>query len=235
MKIFMIFISLCSFLFSNEFYSKIYPIHSYEVKSSVSGKIIKIYDQFEKKYVKSALVVKVDDYVDSVDLKESNKKLKNLQEILKIQKETYLSYQKVSSKSKIERDTQRIQVLNTATNISDLKVKIANLKNKIDNKNVRVKNQYLDTIAVEVGDYVNPGTLLYSTYDLSKGKLEVFLPIMDIEKYKNKIIYLDGKQTNLKIHSISKIADNVHISSYKAEIYINKPKNFSKLVKIEFK
>ena len=39
---------------------------------------------------------------------------------------------------------------------------------------------------------MTPGTLLYEAKDLSKGKLEIFVPIAQIEEIKNKEIYLDG-------------------------------------------
>ena len=235
MKIFVVFFTLCAMIFASEFYSKIYPIDTYEVKSSVSGKVVKVNSSLEKNYVKNTMIIKIDDYVNQIELKESQKKLHNLNEVLKIQKSTYESYKKVSSKSQIEKDTQRIQVLNTETSISDLKVRIVSLKNSINDKNIYLKNKYLEMISVQVGDYVNLGSPLYSAYDLSKGKLIIYLPINSINNYTNKTIYLDGKKTSLKLNAISKIADSVHISSYKAEIIVPKPANFSKLVKVEFK
>ncbi|HFU75990.1 MAG TPA: HlyD family secretion protein [Arcobacter sp.] len=235
MKIVVAFLTFCAFVLANEFYSKLYPIETYKVKSSVSGKVVIINQNLEKSFVKSNQIIKIDDFVNRIDFKESKNKLSNLQEILKIQKDTYESYKKVSSKSKLERDTQRIQVLNTQTSISDLQVKLATLQDALQNKNIVLKNKYLESIEVQVGDYVNPGTHLYTAYDLSKGKLEIYLPINDVSNYTNKTIYLDGKKTNLKIGSISKVADAIHISSYKAEIIVDKPKSFSKLVKIEFK
>jgi hypothetical protein len=88
---------------------------------------------------------------------------------------------------------------------------------------------------VEKDDYVNPGTLLYEAKDLSKGKLEIYVPIGDVEAIKTKTIYIDGEKTDLKINKIYDVADSKHISSYKCEIIINNPKTFSRLVKIEFK
>lgn len=235
MKLLLGLLTLCASLFANEFYSKLYPINSYEVKSSVSGKVQKVDTSYEKKYIQSATIIKIDDYVDLVDLEQSKIKLANLEDILKIQEDTYNSYKRVSSKSKIEKDTQKVQVLNTATTISDLKVKIANLQNTLKNKNIALKDVYLEEISVEVGDYVNPGTLLFKAYDLSSGKLEIYLPIKGAKTYLDKTIYLDGEKTDLKIDKLSQVADSVHISAYKAQINIPNPTNFSKLIKIEFK
>ena len=80
-----------------------------------------------------------------------------------------------------------------------------------------------------------PFTVQVSEAGQTGGKLEVFLPINEIESFKRKTIYLDGTKTNLKISKISKVADEKNISSYKAEIFIKNPKTFSKLVKVEFK
>jgi len=235
MKLLLGLLALSATLFANEFYSKLYPIHSFEVKSSVSGIVDKIDKSYEKKFVKNARIIKIDDYVDSIDLEQSKVKLANLEDILKIQEDTYNSYKRVSSKSKIETDTQKVQVLNTSTNISDLKVKIANLKNILKNKNITLENVYLEEISVEVGDYVTPGTPLFKAYDLSSGKLEIYLPISNAKSYLDKTIYLNGEKTDLKINKLSQVADSVHISAYKAEIHISNPTQFSKLIKIEFK
>lgn len=235
MKLLIVLVSLYASMFANEFYSKLYPIKSFEVKSSVSGQVVSINKEYEKSNVKSGKIITIDDYVDSIDLRESKNKLANLEAVLKIQEDTYESYAKVSSKSKIEKDAQMVQVLNTKTTISDLKVKIANLKNTIENKNIVLKNVYLESIEVEVGDYVNPGTLLYKAYDLSKAKLEIYLPIKEADSYKDKTIYLNGQKSDLKIDKLSQVADSVHISAYKAEIIVQDVKNFSQLIKVEFK
>ena len=71
--------------------------------------------------------------------------------------------------------------------------------------------------------------------DLSKGKVEIFIPISDAKTISNKIIYIDGVKTKLKIAKLYDVADTKHISSYKCEINIPNPKQFSTLVKVEFK
>jgi hypothetical protein len=128
-----------------------------------------------------------------------------------------------------------IVILNTASTINDLKTKIATLKDTVKNKNLSEKNSYIYDVAVEVGDYVTPGTLLYTAMDLSKGKVEIFLPIDEATTIKEKDIYLDDKKSDLKISKLYTVADSKHISSYKCEIVIPNPETFSKLIKIEFK
>jgi len=226
---------LSSISFATSYFAKVEPINSYEIKSSVSGKIIFANSKLESKVVKNTIVVKIDDTVDTIDLEQSEKKLANMEQVLKLQDNTLQRYKKVSSKSKFDKDNQRIVIYNTASTINDLKTKIATLKDRIKNKNLIEKNSYIYNVAVEVGDYVNPGTLLYTAMDLSQGKVDIFIAIDDAKSIKNKTIYLDGKKSDLKIAKLYKVADSKHISSYKCEIIIPKPKKFSQLVKIEFK
>ena len=224
-----------SLSFASEYYAKLNPIYTYNVKSSVSGKVVYVNNEIESKVATNSTIIKIDSTIDSVDLKQSETKLKNLNETLKIQKGILKSYQKVSSKSKFDKDNQKITILNIASTISDLETKIATLKDQIAKKTLVEKSTYIYNIAVDVGDYVTPGVLLYNSMDLSAGKIEIFIPISSADDIKNKTIYLDGKATDLKISKLYDIADSTHISSYKCEIIVPSPKQFSTLVKIEFK
>ena len=234
-KILLSFLVTCSAVFASEYYAKVEPIHTYTVKASVSGKVIKVNTELESKFVKQALVVQLDDRVNRIDLKQSKLKLENLKEIKRLERENLERFKKVSSKSKFDRDNQRIKIVNVDSTISDLETKIATLKDTVANKNLVEKNTYIYEIAVEVGDYVNPGTHLYTAMDLSKGKLEIFIPIEQAKQIKEKTIYIDGEKTDLKISKLYSVADSQHISSYKCEIILPKPTNFSSLVKVEFK
>ena len=226
---------LSSISFATSYFAKVEPINSYTVKSSVSGKVIYANNSIESQTVSDELIVKLDDSVDRIDLEQSQKKLENMQQILKLQDDTLEKFKKVSSKSKFDKDNQRIVILNTASTINDLKTRIATLKDSIKNKNLTQKNSYIYDVAVEVGDYVTPGTLLYTAMDLSKGKVEIFIPIDDAATIQDKEIYLDDTKSDLKIAKLYDVADSKHISSYKCEIIIPSPEKFSKLVKIEFK
>jgi len=221
--------------FAYEFYAKLEPINSYMVKSSVNGKVIYSNDNIEGFKANNSKIIEIDSYVDRIDLKQSNNKLKAINNMIKIEDKNYSRLLKVSSKSGFEKDNQKLKVINFETTKADILVKIANLKDNIKNKKLIEKSNYIFNIAVKKGDYVNPGTLLYESKDLSRGKLEIFIPISDVEKVKNKTIYLNDEKTDLKIDKIYDVADSKHISSYKAEIIIKNPKIFSRLVKIEFK
>ncbi len=220
---------------AGEFYSKLEPINSFLVKSSVSGKVIYTNDKLEGQKANNSKIVEIDSYVNRIDLEQSTNKLKAIKSMIKIEDNNYKRLKKISSKSAFEKDNQKIKVINLESSKADILIKIANLKDSIKNKKMIEKSNYIYNIAVKKGEYVNPGTLLYEAKDLSKGKLEIFIPISDVDKIKDKIIYLDGKRTDLKINKIFNVADSKHISSYKVNIIIDNPKIFSRLVKIEFK
>ncbi|MCP4969076.1 MAG: HlyD family secretion protein [Arcobacter sp.] len=220
---------------AGEFYSKLEPINSFLVKSSVSGKVIYTNDKLEGLKANNSKIVEIDSFVNRIDLQQSTNKLKAINSMIKIEQNNYKRLKRISSKSAFEKDNQKIKVINLESSKADILIKIANLKDSIKNKKMIEKSNYIYNIAVKKGEYVNPGTLLYEAKDLSKGKLEIFIPISDVNKIKDKIIYLDGKRTDLKINKIFNVADSKHISSYKVNIIIDNPKIFSRLVKIEFK
>lgn len=236
MRIFALMFLLSNMLFSMEYYSKLEPINSYVVKSAVSGLILYTNDNVEGRVVKNkTTIIEIDSAVDKIDLVQTKKKLKIIESMIEIEDNNYNRLQKVSSKSAFEKDNQKIKALNLKSSKSDLIIKFETLKDRIKKKSLLEIDSYIYNIAVEKNDYVNPGTVLYEAKDLSKGKLEIFIPISDLQSIQEKTIFIDDSKTDLKIDKIYKVADTKHISSYKCEIIINNPKTFSRLVKIEFK
>jgi len=235
MKYFLLLLSTSVLLFANDYYAKLEPVNTYNVKSSISGKIVYVNEDIESKISNNSVIVHIDDKINKIELKQSNIKFKSLKKIIQIQKNTLKSFKKVSSKSKFEKDQQEITILNTSANLSDLNIKIANLKDIIKNKTLKENNTYISNINAKKGDYVNPGFLLYTAQDLSKAKLEIFVSFDDVKDLKNKTIFLDDKKTDLKISKIFKTADTKHISAYKVQIIVPEVSQFSKLIKVSFK
>lgn len=235
MKYILALFMLVGSLFATEYYAKLEPIKSFEVKSSVSGKVVFSNSYIEGKKANNTKIIEIDSYVDRIDLEQSRKKLKAIDEMMKVEEKNYQRLLKVTSKSGYEKDTQKVKVINYQVTKADIMIKIANLRDSIKNKKLVEKNNYIYNIAVKEGTYVTPGTLLYESKDLSKGKLEIYVPINEIENIKSKKIFLDGKQSDLSISKVYEIADEKHISSYKVEIIVDNPKVFSRLMKVEFK
>ena len=235
MKILTLFLLTITTIFASEYYAKLEPIESYQIKSAVSGKVIYSNSKIEGLKANNSTIIEIDSMVNKVELEQSRNKLKYIDEMIKIETNNYDRLNQVSSKSAFEKDTQKLKVINLESLKADMIVKIDTLKDIISNKKLIEKSNYIFNIAVKEGDYVNPGTLLYEAKDLSKGKLEIFVPIAQIEEIKNKEIFLNGVKSDIKISKIYEIADSTNISSYKVELILDNVKIFSRLVKIEFK
>ena len=235
MKILTLFLLTITTIFASEYYAKLEPIESYQIKSAVSGKVIYSNSKIEGLKANNSIIIEIDSMVNKVELEQSKNKLKYIDEMIKIETNNYDRLNQVSSKSAFEKDTQKLKVINLESLKADMIVKIDTLKDIISNKKLIEKSNYIFNIAVKEGDYVNPGTLLYEAKDLSKGKLEIFVPIAQIEEIKNKEIFLNGVKSDIKISKIYEIADSTNISSYKVELILDNAKIFSRLVKIEFK
>jgi hypothetical protein len=228
----LIFINL---VFASEYYAKLEPIDSYKVKASISGKVLYTNTDLEGFSSNNSTIIKIDSKIDEIELKQSLNKLKLVDDMIKIEQKNYDRLKTIKSKSAYEKDSQKLKVITLESTKADLKVKIETLKDSIKNKELVEKSNYIYNISVNKGDYVNPGTLLYEAKDLSKSKLEFYVPISSVSNLETKMIYLDGKKSEVKIDKIYKVADSTHISSYKVKLVLDDNKNFSRLVKIEFK
>jgi hypothetical protein len=235
MKILLICLFTITSIFANEYYAKLEPLESYSIKSAVSGKVIYSNSKIEGLKANNSTIIEIDSQVNKIELEQSKNKLRLIDEMIKIEKNNYDRLNQVSSKSAFEKDTQKLKVINLESSRADMLIKIETLKDTIANKKLVEKSNYIFNIAVKDGDYVNAGTLLYEAKDLSKGKLEIFVPIAQIEEIKNKEIFLDGVKSDIKISKIYDIADTTNISSYKVELILDNVKTFSRLVKIEFR
>lgn len=235
MKYFLMLILAFATLFSDEYFATLEPVNTYSIKSSASGEVIFANKNLEGKYVSDAVMIKLDKTLNETELDLTKQKIKVLEQMIEIEQRNYDRFKNLTSKSEFEKDAQKMKVLNYELQVGDLKTKVATLQETIDKKTVREKNRFIYNIAVKEGDFVNAGTLLYETKDLSRGKLEIFIPIDKAEIYQKMAIFIDGTKTNLKISKIYKVADSKYISSYKCEIVIPNPKKFSKLVRVEFK
>lgn len=235
MKIVLSFLLMIHTLFAMEYYAKIEPLHTYVIKSAVSGKVQYVNSDIEGKQAHNSMIIKIDSVLNEEELQQTQKKLVSTESMITLEEKNYQRLKKVTSKSGFEKDTQKIKVLTLQTQKSDLMIKIATLKDTIKNKKLLEKDAYIYNIAVKEGDYVTPGTLLYEKNDLTKGKVEIFIPIDEVKTLQNKTIFLNGEKSKLQIDKIYKVADDKHISSYKCEIIIPNVQAFSRLVKIEFK
>jgi len=255
---------LPTLLFSKIHYAKVEPYETYTIKSAVAGEVKVAKIELEGKVVKNSLIVQLDDKLDRVDLKISREKLKILDNMLEINRDTllslneslnreeeyYLRVENLSTIPKSKRDSAFYSYINTKTKYLSTKEKIENLKqeklnlkykidtliDRIEKKRVGIKNRFLYKLLVHKRDFVNIGTPIATLNNLTKAKLTLFLEEDELKDIKSKSIYIDGKKTNYKFSKIWKVTDEKFISSYRAEIIIKNPKyKFSTLLKVELK
>ena len=227
--------------------AKVKPFETYVIKSSVGGEVVKTNKNLESKNIKNALIVKIDDKVEKANLKNLQnqiailkKEIKNQQEIVKRKKAIYLRYKNLSSKSVEQKDNKFYdyiasfnQLLNLKSNLSNLKEQIVKTKDLLDKKNIKFSG-YLYEIDVSKGDYVVPGGKIALGYDISKEKIDIYVPIDKINSIKNKVIYINSKKSSFKISKIWKMTDTKYITSYKVEL-TGRGLKLGDIVNIEFK
>ncbi len=189
MKIVMLCFILINSLFATEYYAKLEPVESFKVKSSVAGKVVFSNSNIEGSKANNSIIIELDSEINKLDLEQSENKLEFINEMITIETNNYNRLKKVSSKSAFEKDTQKLKIINLQSSKADMIIKIENLKDTIRNKKLIENSNYISMISVKEGDYVNPGTLLYESKDLSKAKLEIFVPIMETKNLKEKEIY----------------------------------------------
>ncbi len=253
---------LATILSGAEHLAKVEPFEIYSIKSAVNAKVIKSDLEKEGQYVKDFEVIRLDDVIDKINLKTLQDKLKNseeilkvdsnilknLEELVKIKKDNYERIKNLKTKSKFEKDAklsdylltynqylnQLEKIKNLKIQIKDIKLNIEKLKDTLVKKSIKVDG-YIYKIYVKKGDFAGIGAKLVDVADISKGKIVIYLDKDEMQGLEKKKIYIDGKETDLKFYKIFKISDPVHISAYRAEILVKSPKIFSKLVKVEVK
>lgn len=194
-----------------------------------------------------AIIDKIE-YMRSTVAKSENV-LTNLKSSLDKKRENYKKIEKLSIKSAVEKDrefhdlvnsenlylnTQK-EINNLKVQITDLKFRKAQLKRTISDKRLSAKGFVLYSILVKPGQFVGIGTPLARVADTSFAKLTLYLDEVDVLNAYSNSIYIDGVKTEYKISRVLKIADSKNISKYMAQIIIDAPKLFSKLVKVELK
>jgi hypothetical protein len=245
-------------------YAKLEPVETYVIKAAVAGQVLKADETQEGSVANEQTIIQIDDRVDRAQYQALQQTLESLQESLALTQEMlknreavyqrdydyYLRTKDLKTKSKTEKDrifatmvASKNQLLTLQQNIETLKKQMADtryqlvmLEDRIEKKAVKAKGLYIYKVAVRKGDYVNPGTLLLKAMDISKGRLTIYIDADEAVDLAHKRIYLNGKVTDLKVSKLIRVADDVHISAYRAEIIVDHPGQlFSKLMKIEIK
>ncbi len=263
MKILIIISLVFTLSFAKVFYSKVEPYEIRDISSNVSGEVIFIDEDMIGKKLSNNSYVRIDAELDNVELKYIEDKLEYLREMVKANENVLINlesslqrkranYEKVAAlktKSIVDKDREFHDLinsenifLNTQTTVQNLKVQITDLKLRkaslmktIKDKNFNAKGFVLYNILVKTGQVVGMATPIARIVDTSRAKLTIYLDEKDVADAKTKVVYIDEEKSSSKITRILNIADSKNISKYMAQIIIDAPKVFSKVVKIELK
>lgn len=208
------------FLYSSEYFAKVEPFEKYTISSKVSGLVVYTNQDIISHIAKNQNIVKIDDEIAKInhDVTLSTYNIK---------KSFYQKIKKLTTKSKNEKDNEKIIFLNA-------KQAYIKAKDDLKNRTIKANGLYIEDILVKKGNYVNPGTPLIKAYDTSKAKLTIYVSKEDIIDIKNRKILVNGKE-NYRLYKYFTIADDVQISSYKVQLIGPAPREFSHIAKVEIK
>ncbi|OHE02741.1 MAG: hypothetical protein A2513_03725 [Sulfurimonas sp. RIFOXYD12_FULL_33_39] len=263
MKVIAIILLMFSFSYAKVYYAKVEPIEVRSISSNVSGLVVYANENLIGKKLSLEPYIQIDSEVDEKDLVLTKEKLVylentietnqailiNLEDSLAKKRENYKKIEPLKFKSSVEKDrefydliTSENLYLNTKKEVQSLKIQIADLKlrkiqleRSIKDKNIVAQNFVLYEMLVKPGQVVGVSTPLAKVADTSKALLTVYLDEPDVVNAKKSIIYIDGEKTLYQVSRVLNIADGKNISKYMAQIIIDSPALFSKLVKVELK
>lgn len=235
MKILILFLSPL-WIFASVHYAKVEPYDSVILRSAVSALVMDADVDAEGSVVHQKRVVHLDDRLDKMNLKISKDKLQTLSETLQRQESSFKRMNRLKTASVSQKDTAYYSYASTKTQYLDMQYRIAQLEDSIQKKSLVLNDKYLYKLMVRKGDFVAPGSALVQVMDTHRAKLVLFLEPEELKDLESKQVYIDGKETNYHVNKVWNVADEKYISSYRAEIYIDAPKeSFSSLLKVEIK
>lgn len=263
MKFLIITLFMSTLLFSKVYYAKVEPYELRDISSNVSGLVLFTDENMVGKKLSNKEYIRIDSVLDTQELKLTQEKLNylrntvaanekildNLEKSLMKKRENYKKIESLKIKSVVEKDKEfhdlissENQFLNTQKEIQSLKVQITDLRLKeaqltrnISDKTLSAEGFVLYSIAVKAGQVVGVSTPLAQVADTSKALLTIYIDEEDIHEIKKKVIYIEGEKTEYIVSRFLNIADSKNISKYMAQIVIKSPELFSKIVKVELK
>ncbi|MDX1295481.1 MAG: HlyD family efflux transporter periplasmic adaptor subunit, partial [Sulfurimonadaceae bacterium] len=207
--------------------------------------------------------LRIDDELDRIELEKTRSKIVLLNNTIELNQQMSANYEKVVAmkganyervqqlkmRSQVEKDREFYDFIGTRNQLIALEKETENMKiqvndlqmlerrllRSISDKSHSAPGYTLYALLVKEGQVVNPGTPLAQLADVRRAKLTVYLSADDRKGVEERVIYIDGIRSTYKIDRLWNIADAKHLSSYKAEIVIDAPEQFSRLVKVEFK
>ncbi|MCK9472815.1 HlyD family secretion protein [Sulfurimonas sp.] len=263
MRIFIVIALLFSLCYAKVYYAKVEPYEVRDISSNISGLVVSADETMIGKVLSSKAYIEIDCEVDEKELKLTREKLMyiknsleineavlvNLEDSLAKKRDNYRKIEPLKFKSSVEKDREfydlitsenlylntKKEIQNLKVQISDLRLKEVQLERSIKDKKLVAEGFVLYELLVKPGQVVGMAAPLAKVADVSKALLSIYLDESDALDAKKMIIYIEGEKTPYKVSRLLNIADSKNISKYMAQIVIDSPKLFSKLVKVELR
>ncbi|MBN2896469.1 MAG: HlyD family efflux transporter periplasmic adaptor subunit [Campylobacterales bacterium] len=254
---------MSALLSAQEYYAKIEPYEIRTIAANVSGLILFTDETMEGNTLSKEHFIQMDDELDRIELEQVNEKIVLLRRSLELNEALVANHEAVLAKkrdnmeriaalkmkSQIEKDNEyyglitsensliatQKEIISLQTQINDLTLRKAQLERSIRDKSLSAPGFVLYSLLVRPGQVVSASTPLAKIADRSRALLTFFLSREDAAAAGQKVVYLDGIKSDHKIERLWTIADEQHLSSYKAQIVVPAPKQFSGLVKVELR
>jgi hypothetical protein len=226
------FLLLAGVMQAQVYYAKVEPLFKYTVAAAVAGQVV-LADENEEGKVSSKTIIQLDDALDRINYEVAKENHKNLGETYETKRAIYEKIAAMSTKSQIEKDTEKIALLAARNAQESARYQMEAIRDMIGKKRVDAKGLYVYTIAVNEKEYVAPGTRLAELHDTSGSRLVIFVTKEEIDTLTDDAIAVNGQTGLYRIDKKWRITDAEFISGYRVELTGPAPETFSEVVKIE--
>lgn len=226
-------------LLAYSYVGKIEPYSSISLKSEAMGKVIYVNENAKFSYIHKKLpILKLDTVDDETRILSLEQRMEASEEIYQISKLSFEKKTSIKSISKFEKNNDKLNMLAKKQSYISLFENLKLQKRNKEKKSFIVYDKYISNIYPKVGELVSIGSKIADIYDISKKKIILFVNKEQIDKLKNKAIYIDGVLSKWYINNISNVVDSKYISSYQVDLLENNKDikfRFGSIVKVEFK
>jgi len=214
------------------YYAKVEPLFKYTIAAAVAGEVT-LADEKEEGKISSKTIIQIDDALERINYDVAKESYRNLKETYETKRSIYEKIAAMSTKSQIEKDTEKIALLTARNNMESARYQMESIKDRLDKKRINGNNRYVYDIAVNEGEYVNMGTKLAELHDVSASRIVIFVNKDEIDTISDDNVAVNGQVGLYKIDKKWRVTDSEFISSYRVELTGPAPEKFSGLVKVE--
>lgn len=223
---------------ANIYMGKIEAYKKIEVRSQISGVVEYVQDKkIFSNIQEQELILKINDKDQNINIKFLEQRLKTQKNIVEIKKDKYIKKSKIKQISIYDKNNEKLAFFESLQELNTLEKEMEIEIRTKEKKHFYLENTYLSKIYFEKGSYVSQGDLLYETYDLKKERIVLYLSFKALNNIKEKNIFINGEKSLYKVFHISRLKDEIRVSTHKIILYkkSNKKTTFGKVVSVEFK